>query len=93
MLEGLELKKPAKSRSLKVIDQLDTLYATFDGSNMWKLDKVSYGVMQMCDGSRTLDEIVGVLSRRIGHSSEDVRPVIEKILSELTEMKFIEWHD
>ena len=93
MLEGLELKKPTKTKSLKVIDHLDTLYATFDGSNMWKLDKVSYGIIQMCDGNKTLDQIVDILSKRIGHNPEDVKPVIEKILAELTDMKFIEWTD
>ena len=93
MLEELEVKKPCKAKNLKIIDHLDTLYATFDGSNMWKIDKVSYGILQMCDGSRTVDQIVIALSARIGHNQEDVKPVIEGILSDLTKMKFIEWNE
>jgi len=91
--ETLEVKKlkPCKAKNLKVIDHLDTFYATFDGSNMWKMEKVSYGIWQMCDGSRTIDQLVTALAARIGHSHEDVRPVVEEILEGLTKMKFIEW--
>lgn len=93
MLEGLEVKKPCKAKNLKIIDHLDTLYATFDGTSMWKIDKVSYGIIQMCNGNRTLDQIVTALAARIGHNHEDVKPVIEDILANLTKMKFVEWVD
>ena len=92
MLEqSIEGKKPTKAKNLKVIDHLGTLYATFDGSQMWKMEKVSYGIWQMCDGTRSLEQLVTALSARIGHNHEDVRPVVEDILAELTKMKFIEW--
>jgi len=91
--QGFEGKKPVRARNLKIIDHLGTLYATFDGSKMWKMDKVSYGVWQMCDGSRTFEQLVVALSARIGHNQEDVRPVVEDILEDLTKMKFIEWID
>lgn len=93
MLEGLEIKKPCKAKNLKVIDHLGTLYATFDGSNMWKMDKVGYGILQMCDGSRTVDQLTVALAARIGHNHEDVRPVVEEILADLTKMKFVEWNE
>jgi len=93
MLEGLEVKKPCKAKNLKVIDHLGTLYATFDGSNMWKMDKVSYGVLMMCDGNRNIAELIDSLSLRIGHNHEDVRPVVEDILAELTKMNFLEWEE
>ena len=93
--EALEAKKskPCKAKNLKVIDHLGTFYATFDGSNMWKMDKVEYGIWQMCDGNRTLEQLVIALAARIGHNNEDVSPVVEEILSQLTKMKFIEWID
>jgi len=84
-------KKPMKAKNLKVIDQLGTLYATFDGSSIWKVDKVAFGILRMCDGKKTVDEIVNQVSERISHRPEDVKPVIEKILRELTELKFVEW--
>jgi hypothetical protein len=86
-----EEKKPVKARKLKVIDHLGTLYATFDGSSIWKIDRAAFNVLRECDGKKTVDEIVKLLARRIGYSPEDVKPVVEKILNELTEMKFIEW--
>jgi hypothetical protein len=86
-----EGKKPLKSKKLKVIDQLGTLYATFDGSSMWKIDKVAFGILKMCDGKKTFEEIVEEVARIISHRPEDVKPVIEKILNELTELKFVEW--
>jgi len=90
-LQGFEGRKPTRARNLKVIDHLGTLYATFDGSHMWKMDKVAYGIWQMCDGSRDFDQITVALAARIGHTNEDVRPVVEEILTDLTKMKFIEW--
>jgi len=86
-----EGKKPVKARNLKVIDHLGTFYATFDGSSIWKIDRAAFVVLRMCDGKKTVDEIVGELARRIDYEQEDVKPVVEKILRELTEMKFVEW--
>lgn len=83
--------KPVKAKNLKVIDHLGTLYATFNGSSMWKLDKVAFGILRMCDGKRTVESIVDELAKRISHKPEDVKPVVEEILNELTKMKFIEW--
>ena len=83
--------KPIKAKNLKVIDHLGTLYATFDGSSMWKLDKVAFGISRMFDGKRTVEDIVDELAKRISHKPEDVKPVVEEILNELTKMKFIEW--
>jgi len=86
-----EGKKPIKARNLKVIDHLGTFYTTVDGSSIWKIDKAAFAVLKMCDGKRTVDEMAGELARRIDYEQEDVRPVVEKVLQELTEMRFVEW--
>ncbi|MEM5834255.1 MAG: PqqD family peptide modification chaperone [Candidatus Aenigmatarchaeota archaeon] len=83
--------KPLKAKNLKVIDHLGTLYATFNGTSMWKLDKVAFGILRMCDGKRSVEDIVNEVAKMISHKPEDVKPVIEEILKELTRMKFIEW--
>ncbi|MGC8812675.1 MAG: PqqD family peptide modification chaperone [Candidatus Aenigmatarchaeota archaeon] len=83
--------KPVKAKNLKIIDYLGTLYATFNGSSMWKIDKVAFGILRMCDGKRTVEDIVDELAKRISHRPEDVKPVVEEILNELTKMKFVEW--
>ena len=87
----MEGKKPLKSDKVKIIDHLGTLYATIDNSSMWKIDYSAYNVWKVCDGKRTIDELTNDLAKEIGHKPEDVKPVIEKILSQLTELNFLEW--
>lgn len=84
-------KKPMKAKNLKVIDQLGTLYATFDGSSIWKIDKVAFGILRLCDGKKSFDEIVSEVSKRALVSEKDLAPVIEEILNDLERMRFIEW--
>ncbi len=84
-------RRPLKSKRLKIIDHLGTLYATFDGSSVWKLDKVSYGIMKMCDGRKTVDEIVSEVAKRALVKEEDLKPVIKEMFDEMTKMNFIEW--
>ena len=86
-----EERKPLKARNLKVIDHLGTLYATFGDFPLWKIDNVSFGVLKLCDGERTVGQISEELASIINRSPEDVRPTIEEILNDLYKMKFIEW--
>jgi hypothetical protein len=87
----MENKKPLKSKRLKVIDYIGTLYATFNGSSMWKIDKVAFEILKMCDGKRTVEEMVKEVSEKTKLKKEEVEPVIENILNELERMGFIEW--
>jgi len=89
----MEGKKPLKSDRVKIIDHLGTLYATFDGDSMWKLEYAAYNLWKVCDGTRTVDELVNDLSKQINHKPEDVKPVVEKILNQLSELNFITWLD
>jgi DNA-directed RNA polymerase delta subunit len=84
-------KKPIKSKNLKVLDYKGTLYATFDGSSIWKLDKIAFGLLRMCDGKKTFEQIVQEVAEKAGLSAEDVRNAVKPIFDELTSMKFIEW--
>jgi len=87
----MEGKKPLKSDKVKIIDHLGTLYATLDNNSLWKIEYAAYNVWKVCDGKRTVDELVNDLSKEIGHKPEDVRPVVEKILNQLTELNFLHW--
>jgi DNA-directed RNA polymerase delta subunit len=84
-------KKPIKSKNLKVLDYKGTLYATFDGSAFWKLDKIAFGLLKMCDGKKTFDQIIQEVAAKASLSEEDVRNAVKPIFEELTNMKFIEW--
>lgn len=84
-------KRPLKAKKLKIIDHLGTLYATFNGSSIWKIDRVAFGILRMCDGKKTVDEIVEDVAKRAIVRPKDLKPVIKEILSDLEKMNFIEW--
>jgi len=85
----MDERLPLKAKNLKVIDYIDTLYATFDGSSMWEIDKSSFGVLQMCDGTRTVDEIAKEIAKKIKMNVDDVMGTLKEVLNELEEHKFI----
>lgn len=89
--KALKAKMPLKIKKLKIIDHLGTLYATLDGSSIWKIVKVAFGILKMCDGKRTFDEIVEDVAKRAIVRPKDLKPVLEKMISDFEEMNFIEW--
>jgi len=86
-------KKPLKASNLKVIDHLGTLYATFDGSSMWRIDKTAFELMKMCDGQKDFDDIVKLVAQKASLKDQDVKSAIKPIFEELTNLKFIVWSD
>jgi len=82
-------RRPLKAKNLKVIDYINTLYATLDGSSMWEIDKSSFGVLKMCDGTNTVDEIAKKIAKKIKMNVEDVMATLKEILDELEQRKFI----
>jgi len=86
-------KKPIKSKNLKILDYKGTLYATFNGSSIWKVDKIAFGLLKMCDGKKTFDQITEEVARKSGLKVEEVRNATKPIFDELTNRKFIEWVD
>jgi hypothetical protein len=86
-------KKPLKTKNLKVIDHKGTLYATFDGSAIWKIDKIAFGLLRLCDGEKTFDQIIQEVSKKSNLKPEDVRSAVKPIFDDLTKMKFIKWVD
>lgn len=87
----MDEKIPVKSKDLKVINYINTLYATFDGSNIWEIDRTSYSILRMCDGTRTVEQIAREIARKIDMKVEDVKPTLTDILNELEKHKFIEY--
>lgn len=87
----MDERRPLKSKNLKIIDYINTLYATLDGSSMWEVDKSSFGVLQMCDGKRTIDDIAKVIAKKIKMNVDQVKITLNEILRELEERKFIKY--
>ena len=89
MSDLMDGRRPLKAKNLKVIDYINTLYATLDGSSMWEIDKSSFGVLQMCDGTKTVDEIAKKIAKKIKMNVNDIMVTLKEILDELEQRKFI----
>lgn len=85
-----EDSKPAKARNLKIIDHLGTLYATFNGSTVWRLEKVAFAILKLCDGKRSVRQIVEEVARKTGLEPRHVRNVVLQILEELQKLGFLQ---
>ena len=81
---------PIKNKNLRVIDHIGTLYATLNGSSIYKIDKAAFAVLKLCDGKRSVKKIVEEVSKKINLEPQQVKPTILEILEELLKMKFIE---
>ena len=81
--------RPMKVKNLKIIDHIGTLYGTIDGNSIWEIDKVAYGILNMCDGTKSIDDIIQIIAERTNLSPEDLRSTILDILKEMESLKFI----
>jgi len=87
----MDERKPLKAKILKVIDYINKLYATLDGSSLWEIDKSTFSVLKMCDGTKTVDQIAEEIARKIDMKVEDVVPTLIDILREMENLKFIDY--
>lgn len=83
--------RPMKVKNLKIIDHVGILYGTVDGSSFWEIDKVAYGIMKMCNGEKTIDEIVRKVAEMANLNPEDVKSTILDIIKEMEKLKFIKY--
>ncbi len=88
MFEG---KKPVKNKDLKIISYLNSYYATIDFEHLYQIDPIVVGLMKYIDGKRTYEEILEILAEKTGFGKEQLKPVLDQIFKELTDMKFIFW--
>jgi len=82
-------KRPLKVKRLKIIDHIGTLYATFNGSTMWEVDKVAYAVLKMCDGTKTVNQIAQDIAKKTNLDVEDVKVTLMDIFKEMEKLEFI----
>jgi len=82
---------PLKSKNLKVINYINILYATIDGNSLWQIDKSTFAVLKMCDGTMTVDQIAVEIAKKIDMKVEDVMPTLLDILRDMERLKFIEY--
>lgn len=82
-------KKPLRSKKLKIIDHLGTYYATFDGSENWKVEKWLFNLLKMCDGKRTFDQIARHIAKIADISIAQSRSNLKEIFDELEREDFV----
>jgi hypothetical protein len=87
----MDERRPMKAKNLKVIDYINTLYATLNGGSLWEIDKSTFGVLKMCDGTKTVDQIASEIAKKIDMKVEEVMPTLLDILREMERLKFIEY--
>jgi len=85
----MDKKRPLKAKGLKVIDHIGTLYATFNGSTMWEVDKVAFAIMKMCNGTKTVNQIAQDIAKKTNLDVKDVKITLMDILKEMDKLKFI----
>jgi hypothetical protein len=81
--------KPKKAENLKVIDHIGTLYATFNGTSIWRMDRVAFGILRLCNGKRTVDQIIKEVAKKAGLEPKHVKKIVLEILEDLRKKKFI----
>jgi hypothetical protein len=87
----MDERKPIKNKNLKVMDYINTLYATVNGNSLWEIDKSTFSILRMCDGTKTVDQIANEIAQKIDMKVEDVMPTLLNILNEMERLKFIEY--
>ena len=82
-------KKPIKSNKLKIISNIGSIYATFDGSMVWEIDHSVNFILTLCDGNKNIDQIAEEIAKGIEMNKEDIKPTLINILTELERNGFI----
>jgi len=82
-------KKPVKSSDLKIIDHVGILYGTVNGEKLWEVDKVAWEILKMCEGDKTVDQIVWSVSKKFEIEMEEVKPIVIAVIKELKRIDFI----
>jgi hypothetical protein len=86
-------KKPVKSPDLKIIDHVGILYGTVNGEKLWEVDKVAWEILKMCEGDKTVDQIVWSVSKKFEIEMEEVKPIVLAVIKELKRINFIHFKD
>lgn len=91
VINPMEEKKPVKSKRLKIISHIGSIYATFDGKQIWEIDRGLSYILGLCDGTRTSDQIADEIAREININVDDAKFTLSNILKEFESKGFIEY--
>jgi hypothetical protein len=80
---------PKKDKDVRIVKEGDSFYAVGDGDKTFKVDEAALKILEMCDGKRSVEGIVEKVSKVIKEDRKDVRPIVERIVSEFVSMKLV----
>ena len=84
------MKVPVKNPKAKIIEFKGTLYASVEGQ-LFEIDRAAFNILKMCNGKNTLENIIDIISKKIGFPKEEVANVVRNIIKELEERNLIYW--
>jgi len=86
-------KRPSKSPNLKIIDHIGIFYGTIDNEKLWEIDKVAWEILKICDGGKTVDQIIWQVSKKFQIDMEEIKPIVIAVVNELERIEFVDLKD
>ena len=88
--EEIKGAKPQKrGKVVDVLDDQDSYVIQLDENKIFQVASIAYYVWEMCDGTRTVQDIVGEISKEANLSEAEVSGPITQILEELSKAELI----
>ena len=85
------MKRPKKAESLRIIEHVGGLYATFNGEQYWRMEKWAFEILKLCDGMKTISEIARILASELQMNVDDVIKRLKPIFEEFERVGFIKY--
>ncbi len=86
------MKVPVKNPKAKIIEFKGSLYASIEGQ-LFEIDRAAFNILKLCNGKNTLENIIDIVSEKIGFPREEVGNVVRNIIKELEERRLIYWKE
>ncbi|MCQ4449330.1 MAG: PqqD family protein [Sulfolobales archaeon] len=88
--EEIKDAKPQKrGKVVDVLEDQDSYVIQLDENKIFQVASIAYYVWEMCDGTKTVQDIVGEISRAANLSEAEVSGPVTQILEELSKAELI----
>ncbi|MGC9105795.1 MAG: PqqD family protein [Thermoprotei archaeon] len=88
--EEIKGNKPVKKgQVVDVLEDQDSYVIQLDEDRVYQVASIAYYVWEMCDGTRTVQDIVAEISKAANLSEQEVSGPVTQILEELSKAELI----
>jgi len=88
--EEIKGAKPQKrGKVVDVLEDQDSYVIQLDENKIFQVASIAYYVWEMCDGTKTVQDIVDQISKAANLSEEEVSGPVTQILEELSKAELI----